>query len=95
MRKFILSVATIAATCISAPIAADACPQAVRRERVRVVQPRQRVQRQVVREKVVVREQVQYVTPVRERIIVREQLNTECQSGCQVQEFRSNFVRSY
>ncbi len=91
MRKFIASIIVF----VSIAAVVDACPQAIRRERVRVVQPRQRVQRQVVREKVVVREQVQYVAPVRERIIVREQLNTECQSGCQVQEFRSNFIRSY
>ncbi len=88
MRKFIVSIIVF----VSIAAVVDACPQAIRRERVRVVQPRQRV---VQRERVVVREQVQYVAPVRERVIVREQLNTECQSCCQVQEFRSNFIRSY
>jgi hypothetical protein len=62
---------------------ADACPQAIRRERVRVVQPRQRVvERQVVRERV--------IAPVQrvERVIVEKQVDAGCLDGHCQQNFR-------
>lgn len=74
---------------------ADACPQAVRRERVisrpvrvqreRVV-VRERVVAPVQRERIVVREQ--YTAPVVERVVVEKQVGVECQTGHCQQNFR-------
>lgn len=63
---------------------ANACPQAVRRERVRVIQPRVQRERVVVREKVV----QQYHAPVVERVIVEKQVGAECLNGACQQNFR-------
>ncbi len=98
MKKFIfVSLFSVFASLGFASIS-DACPQAIRRERVRVVQPRQRVERQVVHERVVhapVRERIverqYYSAPVvRERVILEQNdygCAAELNSGC-VQEFR-------
>ena len=88
MRKFILSVITVASVALASPIAADACPSALRRsvvrERVRVVEP-------IRRERVVVREKVVREPVIRERIVER-QVQSHC-ADC-VQEFRVERFRS-
>lgn len=78
MKKFIFASLFISGIIISSLV--SACPQAIRRERGRIIH-RPVVERQVVREK------EYYTAPVREHVIL-QQVEPECNTRACVQKFR-------